>query len=710
MSEAELFYRLSDDRLRRRALWAGGALLASALLPYEVIDNQPQFLWQLFGDLPPAAVVAALSKPLAGAAALVARKACKRAGSLALAVIAALAGAPLCEKLGADASAWGILPVPPSFLERQGLALFAMALTAAGGGLVHREATQRVGRGYLLAAVGVALLFYAWPGRGESPGTLVGRQLAAIFAMPNGALVLGMATIATVSLWPALVALAGAVRAWRPPPRAPIGLVLAAMGGYPLILTMTLFFWFLRSDPGSAIFAGLGVAVQLGALLALGAAALETLGEAVLTADPDRPEPGGWPPKRAAATAGIGLGLLLLVQGWLALPPEKGASFEIGAASQPGDLLYGVLVERWSAARWAWDATVREKSDATGLLEVKGQAKAMVEAAEKIDPALAAALDELARASTRLDTTSRDWARLVADVNAAAQAAKLPYYLDARVSLLKTKDGIRRLLVVDSYRVSHLRRFDMDGDAYATLHVRPMGRLRGEGHATGLLGFSRDQQPFALVLLDENDVLLRELESMRTSVPPSCGQSLDPARALPLLHCGEKLAAMLADPELAKRAAVASVERHELQHQIDGPLLTMAGPVLRKMAGYADEQQERINRELSAYVAQLTSSEPPVLLGLVVPLRFALLDDGGTYHHAAVLLFEALGRGRKPYDGRRVEPAVVGEIWDELAALDDAALRAHAAEAWEDLFGDELEEVALVEEASAPEPTDGAVR
>jgi hypothetical protein len=43
MSEAELFYRLGDDRLRSRCRWAGAALVLSVLLPYEVIDEQPQF-------------------------------------------------------------------------------------------------------------------------------------------------------------------------------------------------------------------------------------------------------------------------------------------------------------------------------------------------------------------------------------------------------------------------------------------------------------------------------------------------------------------------------------------------------------------------------------------------------------------------------------------------------------------------------------------
>jgi hypothetical protein len=145
------------------------------------------------------------------------------------------------------------------------------------------------------------------------------------------------------------------------------------------------------------------------------------------------------------------------------------------------------------------------------------------------------------------------------------------------------------------------------------------------------------------------------------------------------------------------------VERHELQHQIDGPLLSLAGPVLEKLAGYTDDAKDRVNRELSAYIAQLTHVSSPAKLGLIMPLRFALLSDRGTYHHAAVLLFEALV-DRPVCDARGdVDPALVEAAFDELIALPDEALRRRAADAWERLYGEQLPHVERIDETAAPD-------
>jgi hypothetical protein len=154
------------------------------------------------------------------------------------------------------------------------------------------------------------------------------------------------------------------------------------------------------------------------------------------------------------------------------------------------------------------------------------------------------------------------------------------------------------------------------------------------------------------------------------------------------------------DAEGLRRAVVDVVERHELQHQIDGPLLPLARPVLERMAGYVDETKERVNRELSAYVAQMTTASPHV--GLVIPLRFVLVHDRGHYHHAGVLMLEALAQRRVQDAGGELDATAAGEAFDDLATLDAEALRARARAAWEELFGDELPEVRALDETSVP--------
>lgn len=698
MSEVDLFHRLTEDRLRNRCRWAGPLIAASVLLPYEVIDNQPQFIWSLFGELPPASVLAGLAPVMAGLAILVAGLRTRRDTSLAIIVVASLAAQTLLDKLGQDAAAWGMLPLPGSFAGRAFMAILALALTAAGSNLSARKPTRRASRMALGGGVGCALAFYLWPGRGEAPGLTVARNLSALPDMPTMHFQLGLITLVTVALWPAITALIGLVHLRRPAARPNSFMGLVAVFGFPLVLMMLLFTWYIRSSPGAAVFGALGEAARLTAVLGLWAAALEVLFQSLLG---DRPQamPVGWPWTRTAGMAAAGLLVLGALQAWLARPPDKGLeAWTLGEATPEADALFGERVVAWSDERVLWDREVRHDSSARAFLEVKSRAEDMTRAATAIDPELGQSMRALARAAHGLDTPSRAWYQRVAEVNAATRAASLPYYLDPRVSIRKTKDGIRRRLLIDSYRVERVRRFAVDGDPHAVLHVRVFGPRRS-GHRMGLLGFSRDQQPFALVVTAETEGHLDELKDFVRTEPPSCGVAFDAERDRAMHTCGAMVKQQLeADPEAVATAVTAKVERHELQHQIDGPLLPLAAPVLRKLGAYADEVKERVNRELSAYVAQCTMKQGSPKLALVIPLRFALLQDRGVYHHAAVLLFEALVGRMLRLDTARVDASAMGHAYDELMALDDETLRMRARAAYEELFDDPLPSVEALPE------------
>src|SRR5262249_34402327 len=142
--------------------------------------------------------------------------------------------------------------------------------------------------------------------------------------------------------------------------------------------------------------------------------------------------------------------------------------------------------------------------------------------------------------------------------------------------------------------------------------VEGLGPTRGSHFR---LGFSRDMDPFALVVTDEVDKYKDDLDkdAGRCGAAPQGLDEIDNA----MLRCGEALAAVRARLGASLREVVlATTERHELQHQIDGPHLPLAAPVAELLGGYVKESQNRANRELSAYVAELTTEggSPPLEL------------------------------------------------------------------------------------------------
>ncbi len=711
--EAELFFRLSEDKLRRRGVWAGAALWLSVVMPYEIIDEQPQFLWQVFGELPPAGTMAALSGAVAGGIIVVARYLVRDAVPFAMVVLAAVFGSFICNKLGADASAWGLWPLPQSFAGRATLALIAMSGTAAGTSLARRGHTRRPSQLFILGAVLLAAVFYAGPGRGPSAGRLIVHNLSMLGALPSLRLSLGTLTLSFVALWPGVIAVLGLrYLNRRSNDRAVAMLPLVSVLGFPLILLLLMLAKLARANVGSALYVALGVAMEVAAVMALVSGAFEVLGQTVFNGAAGA-SPAGGRTRRALArrvkwTGRFCGGLLLMltvVMSWLARGPEKGVRWALGPSSAGADSLFGHRVAAWVGARAQWSTLANGGGGIAALAKQRMQeeAAALIAEAGRVDAGLATAIRQLVRTGQRSDVSARAWHRAVGLVNAASRDAELPYYLDPMARVQSTAGGLRRRLRAPTFRVMRARRFAVDGAMFGTLHVRHLHDTRATWHP-GLLGLSRDAQPYALVEIEAAAAHVLELSEM-ASTPgrvPRCGRTFEPLGDAILARCGRRLAAMLEHGSLSA-AITAKIERHELQHQIDGPLLRMAFPVLEKLTGHGSDRQERVNRELSAYLAQLTSKTSPIHVGLFVPLRLALLQDRGTYHHAAVLLFEALGEGRIRDAHGRVDPVPLAPIFDALMAMDERSLVGLAVRAWERLFREPLPRVELVDDTVAPE-------
>jgi hypothetical protein len=713
--EHELFFGLSSDRLRRRCRWAGVILALSFAIPYEHVDGVPQFLWQILGELPPAAIIAAFSTSAAGAAILLASLRARRASTLALVAVASLVAAWLLERLGADRAAWDVLPLPDSLTDRPLSLLLGLSLTGAGMNLGFKPHTRRAARIVLVLATLSIAGFYLWPARGEAPITTIVRVLLDLPLLPGFRYVLGAGMVLLVITFPALVAVLGVFSALSPPSNEPRLVSRLVTFGLPGLLGFFVFRSLLLSFGDSSLPATIGGVALLAALLGLLAAAVEVLVEvSVLRGqEPGETAASGRPalPKlvRAAAGAAGTLAILAPLQWWLARPPLKGIDWKLAPPSPAADEVFGKTLGDWSRIRLSWDDRVREASSATAMVELKAAERAVKQGGASFEPSIQAALSALLLESRDLDLAGRRWFRLVADLNEANRAASMPYYVDPSVSMYQTPDGLRRRFGVQGFRIERVRAVRIGSERFATLHVRRLGK---GGHRHGLLGFSRDQQPFALVVLDEIEKTEQELAPIADASPPSCSGE-NPALALGLpafgsdtavfgalelekamLDCGRAIADLVAKNRAALVPALAALtERHELQHQSDGPHLPLTSAVLERMGGYDKNAQELVNRELSAYIAELTTAAASPKLGLVGLLRFTRSGPRTALHHISVLAVEALTARRLTNPLGGTEPSELAKSFGELFAEDDAALRQRAARAWKALYDDELPDV-----------------
>ena len=202
-------YDAGGERLRGRCRWAAAGVALGAVMPFEVIAGRPQYAWDLFDELPAAGRIALLAPAIAAAIIALAGWRARRPASAAFIVLAALAGLRLTVDLGADAAAWGALGLPESITGRQGWALIALGMTAAGATLTFKPHARRVAWALLIGAVLVAAAFFAWPGRGEAPIRTVWRAIAVMDELPGFAWQLGMGLLAVMALWPAIIAVIG---------------------------------------------------------------------------------------------------------------------------------------------------------------------------------------------------------------------------------------------------------------------------------------------------------------------------------------------------------------------------------------------------------------------------------------------------------------------------------------------------------------------
>ncbi len=705
-----MFARMSAERLRTRCLWSGLVLVASILVPYEIVGGHGIFVWSVLPELDPAARLAALAPVIAGIVlVLLGLRTARREGILiarptsrAIAVIAAFVAANGAIWIGRRSSAWGVIPLPDSLTTRTAPFLAVFALTAAGVTLRFHPRARRAGSVVLWASLAAAIVFYVWPARGEVPAQTIARAVVLVATLPDVRFQIGYGMLLLLVLAPLVVALLGGLYVRRVPEREHPGLAIAAVWGMPALVLLFVYRGFLAGGMGAQTMATAALALVAAAVIAPLAAAIEVLGLG-LTAD--RAEQAIEPGARPIVAGGVAAGVVAAILGAsfvLGRPAAKGVDWKPGAPSAEWDKALGELLPSWQHARLVRDGHARAEqgTGAEAQVATRARARALVAAAraQADGKGFADALSTLADEVDDLELSGRAFGRLVADANDASRRASLPYYLDPSIRVGVTERGTSRLFYLTPYRVEEVHGWRVGGDRFATLLVSPM---TGDPHAH--LGFSRDQDPFALVVRSE----VRWYASRFSGAAPAggepgaasdeggdtCGATTRADQAGAVARCQaalvklrERLGAGLED------AILAGTERHELQHQIDGPHLPLSSAVAELLAGFTEEAQDRANRELSAYVAEMTAKGAPPQLTLVHLFPFGVVARGGAEHRVAMLLLETLAGRKLRVGAREVDPEAYAQAFEAEVGRGDDELREAARRAYGVHFGVELAE------------------
>ncbi|WP_437281958.1 hypothetical protein WME90_15790 [Sorangium sp. So ce375] len=693
-----MFYRMSAERLRARCLWSGLALALSALVPYEVAYGHGIFVWSVLPELAPAARVAALAPAIAGLwlLALGARTE-RRAGLLierptsrAIAVLAAFVAVNVATWIGRRSSAWDMLPLPDSLTTRPAPFLAVFAFTAAGVVLRFHARARRGGSALLVASVAAALVFYLWPSRGEIPAQTIARAAVLVATLPDARFQLGYGMVLLFVLGPLVIALLGLAYVRRVPRREHPGLAIAAVWAMPGLMLLFVYRAFLSGGWGVETGAVAFFALLLVAVVAVLASAIEVLALGVMVPEAEL-EPGsaagGARPIVAAGAAAASIAALLGALLVLGRPTPKGVDWRLGAPTAEWDKVFGELVPSWERARIARDAHARGAqgtgAEAQVLTKARSREMLALARAQPDGKDVAEALATLAGQVDDLELSGRAFGRLVAEANDAARRAGLAYYLDASVTVGVSTEGAARRFYTTPYRVKEVHAFRVGDDRFATLLVEPM-----TGERRVHLGFSRDQDPFALVLGSE----VRSYAERFGQEGATCHEGAGGAAGA-LSRCDAALAKLRERLGGAlERAVLAGTERHELQHQIDGPHLPLSPAVTELLAGFSDEAQDRVSRELSAYIAEMTASDAPPQLTLVHLFPFGVVARGGAEHRVATLLLETLAGKKLRLGAREVDPETYAQAFEEQVSRGDDELREAARRGYREHFGVDLQE------------------
>jgi hypothetical protein len=276
--------------------------------------------------------------------------------------------------------------------------------------------------------------------------------------------------------------------------------------------------------------------------------------------------------------------------------------------------------------------------------------------------------------------------------------------------------------------VETLRRFLIQGEDFASIHLRQLDNVPIQGKWLGLV---RGDMPFALILLDgieqHTEKTLRAIIedgtcSTRSANPSANAYDIDAKCGSTLLNQLRKMNLDVdKDVDLVRQALllrnILITERHELQHLVDGDGLENPLALYELIPAATDDQINLAMRELSAQSCELaTDDELEVILVLAHLQSFLLTVDPQTqrayqtpYLYGAGLIAEELTQRNiiDTYGALEIEPLL--GLWDSISttsAPDGNALgfwaKTHAARIHDIFANGPCPKAELMREQRAP--------
>jgi hypothetical protein len=417
----------------------------------------------------------------------------------------------------------------------------------------------------------------------------------------------------------------------------------------------------------------------------------------------------------------IGASLMI----WKSQPYRPNLDWTLGAPTTAQNEIFTKHFPRYVTAlsRYSYiQAKGTESKDHKDRVE--RQVEILLGAAYAIDRDFGEDVRSFVRISEDPDFSGRVWLRAIRRINERVRALDMPYYIQANYVEMSPNARIRRIFYVLTYQVERLRRFNVDGEEYAAIHLRKLGGLNLGGRWLGLV---RGDMPFALVMLDEVE---DHADNVLNAISHEGGCGSSESSYHPLAERADTACASFINEILTQRGfdvhedrevlrdlfidiQIRSTERHELQHLVDGKGPDIPLELFELAPRASDAQLSMAAKELSAQLAEFNTEDPLALaLALAQAQSFLLAEEegGGVYRLGAGLILEYLTKQDviKTFGAVDLQPVV--DAWTILRQKTMARLswaKSRVQDAHDSLSGEKCAGLTLVEEHR---PGDGNAR